>query len=259
MKILKLFALFSLAIMLSSVAFGQKKEKGKKGKEKKLELKTETDSVSYCLGVTLGKGLKDEAKMAQFNSAIFSKAVDQIFEGDSTAFTPQQASQVIQAYFMKLQNARNEKNLKDGKAFLEQNKTKEGVVTLPSGLQYQILKAGNGPKPQKTDTVRVDYKGTLTDGRVFDSSIDRGQPIEFPCDRVIPGWTEALQLMPVGSKWKLFVPTELAYGENVQPGSIIEPNMVLVFEVELLGIVHHNQKAADDSTKVNESNTETNK
>ncbi len=120
-------------------------------------------------------------------------------------------------------------------AFLEENKKKEGVVTLPSGLQYQVLKEGDGDKPQATDTVRVHYRGTLIDGTEFDSSLD-GEPVEFRLDGVIPGWTEGLQLMPVGSKWKLFIPADLGYGDNPRANGEIRPGDALIFEVELLQI-----------------------
>ncbi|GDX51878.1 hypothetical protein LBMAG27_09250 [Bacteroidota bacterium] len=128
-----------------------------------------------------------------------------------------------------------EKNLKEGMEFLEQNKLKPGVVTLESGLQYEIMVTGDGQKPRATDTVTCHYHGSLINGTVFDSSVQRGQSASFPLNRVISGWTEALQLMPVGSKWKLFLPPNLAYGEQ-QAGSHIGPNSTLIFEVELLGI-----------------------
>ncbi|TSA51572.1 MAG: FKBP-type peptidyl-prolyl cis-trans isomerase [Sphingobacteriales bacterium] len=128
-----------------------------------------------------------------------------------------------------------EKNLKEGTEFLEQNKLKPGVATLESGLQYEIMVTGDGAKPRATDTVTCHYHGSLINGTVFDSSVQRGQSASFPLNRVISGWTEALQLMPVGSKWKLFLPPNLAYGEQ-QAGSHIGPNSTLIFEVELLGI-----------------------
>ena len=129
-----------------------------------------------------------------------------------------------------------EKNLKAGKAFLAANAKKDGVITTATGLQYKVLKSGTGASPQKTDTVKVHYHGTLIDGTVFDSSVQRGEPITFPVSDVIPGWTEALQLMKVGDKWQLFIPSSLAYGELSPPGSKIGPNSTLLFEVELLGI-----------------------
>jgi FKBP-type peptidyl-prolyl cis-trans isomerase len=130
-----------------------------------------------------------------------------------------------------------DKNKKEGEAYLAANAKKPGVKTTESGLQYKVLKAGDGATPKKTDTVRVHYHGTLTDGTVFDSSVERKQPAEFPVNRVIPGWTEALQLMKVGDKWQVTIPSDLAYGEQGTPGGPIGPNSVLVFEVELLDIV----------------------
>ncbi len=127
-------------------------------------------------------------------------------------------------------------NKVQGEKFLAENKTKPGVTTLPSGLQIKVLKQGNGPKPKATDTVTVHYEGKLIDGTIFDSSLKRGQPASFPVNGVIPGWTEALQLMPVGSTWQLFIPSNLAYGEHPRPGGPIGPNAVLTFEVQLLKI-----------------------
>jgi FKBP-type peptidyl-prolyl cis-trans isomerase FklB len=135
-----------------------------------------------------------------------------------------------------MQVVKYEKNMKEGRAFLNDNKTAPGVVTLPSGLQYKAVKTGSGAKPTIADKVTVHYHGTLIDGTVFDSSVERKQPIELTVNQVIPGWIEALQLMPVGSKWILYIPSELAYGENPRPGGPIEPNSALIFEVELLSI-----------------------
>jgi FKBP-type peptidyl-prolyl cis-trans isomerase FklB len=142
----------------------------------------------------------------------------------------------ISNYLQQLKGEKAAANKKLGQEFLDQNKTKPGVVTHTSCLQYQIIKEGNGPKPLLTDKVKCHYHGTLIDGTVFDSSVDRGQPIDFPVSGVIKGWTEALQLMPVGSKWKLFLPSDLAYGDN-QAGPSIKPGSTLIFDVELLEIV----------------------
>lgn len=134
-----------------------------------------------------------------------------------------------------MRNQKAQENLEAGQTFLTANKEKAGIVTLPSGLQYEIIKEGNGAKPSATQTVTCHYHGTLIDGRIFDSSVQRGQPASFPLNRVISGWTEALQLMPVGSKWRLFLPPNLAYGDR-QVSAEIGPNSTLIFEVELLGI-----------------------
>jgi FKBP-type peptidyl-prolyl cis-trans isomerase len=136
----------------------------------------------------------------------------------------------------RLENVENEKHLEEGIAFLEKNKERKGVITTESGLQYEILVEGDGPKPTDTSSVTVHYHGTLIDGTVFDSSVERGQPASFGVNQVIAGWTEVLQLMPVGSKWKVFIPSEIAYGANPRPGGAIKPNMALIFEIELISI-----------------------
>jgi len=163
-------------------------------------------------------------------------AFEKAFLGDSVQIKPDKANAAIQAFFADISKGEGEKNLKAGEEFLASNKAKSGVVTLPSGLQYEIIKAGTGVKPKLEDQVKCHYHGTTIDGKVFDSSVDRGEPAVFPVNRVIPGWTEALQLMPVGSKWKLYIPSALAYGEQ-GAGQDIKPNSTLIFEVELLEIV----------------------
>ena len=204
------------------------------------ELKTEKDKVSYMVGMDVGKGLssiKDEIDMA-----VVIQALQASVKGDKTALTQEEALKVRQDFMTKLQakraaeeKAKAETNKKAGDEFLAKNKAKKGVTTTASGLQYEVIKAGTGPKPKDTDTVQVHYTGTLLDGTKFDSSVDRGEPATFPLKGVIPGWTEGLQLMPVGSKYKFYIPSNLAYGEN-GPGPI-GPNAVLTFEVELLKIV----------------------
>ena len=149
--------------------------------------------------------------------------------------SPEEANQTLQEYFSKQQEEMLNKNLEIGAAFLEENSKKENVVSLPSGLQYEIITEGSGAKPKATDSVKCHYHGTLLDGTVFDSSVQRGQPAVFGVNQVIKGWVEALQLMSVGSKWKLFIPSSLAYGSQ-GAGNSIEPNSTLIFEVELLGI-----------------------
>ena len=146
-----------------------------------------------------------------------------------------QANAFLDAYLSKIQEAETQKSKSEGETFLAENKKREGVVTLPSGLQYQIVKQGDGPKPKETDKVKVHYEGFLLNGKKFDSSLDRGEPISFPLNQVIQGWTEGLQLMPVGSKYTLYIPYQLAYGEQ-GAGQFIPPFATLIFEVELLGI-----------------------
>lgn len=174
--------------------------------------------------------------LRQLDVKSFVEAFTVTMNNTTPSMSPQEANSVIQDYFSKQQNEMFSKNLEAGKAFLEENRKRESVVSLSSGLQYEVLAEGNGAKPKATDKVKCHYHGTLLDGTVFDSSIDRGQPAVFGVNQVIKGWVEALQLMSVGSKWRLYIPSELAYGEQGAGGSI-EPNVTLIFDVELLGIV----------------------
>lgn len=174
--------------------------------------------------------------LRQLDVESFVEAFTGIMNNTAPSMSPQEANRVIQDYFSKQQDEMLSKNLEAGKAFLDENRKKEQVVSLPSGLQYEVLVEGDGVKPKATDKVRCHYHGTLLDGTVFDSSVDRGQPAVFGVNQVIKGWVEALQLMSVGSKWRLYIPSELAYGEQGAGGSI-EPNATLIFDVELLDIV----------------------
>ncbi len=193
------------------------------------------DKISYALGLSIGNNfLSSGINKVDFDS--FLKGMEDVINGGDTDMDYEEAKQVINDYFTKLQDEKLEINLKAGEEFLSINKNKAGVVTLPSGLQYEILKKGDGSKPALTDQVKCHYHGTLIDGTVFDSSVKRGQPATFGVNQVIPGWVEALQLMPVGSKWKLFIPSDLAYGK-AGAGQSIEPNSTLIFEVEILDIV----------------------
>lgn len=196
-------------------------------------MKNGVDSISYAIGMNIAGNLKQQN--LKVNSAMMAKAIDQILNGQSTWMDPNDANAYIQGYFQNESMKKGAANKAIGDKFLAENKTKTGVVTLPSGLQYSIMKEGNGAKPASSDKVKVHYHGTLIDGSVFDSSVERGQPAEFGVTQVIQGWVEALQLMPVGSKWKLFIPSNLAYGPQGPPS--IGPNQVLIFEVELLDIV----------------------
>ncbi len=204
-------------------------------------LKSNKDKVSYVIGTDIGKSLihiKDE-----INFDILTKGINDQFHG-KTLLVPQKEARTVMTEFsmkMKMKKAEQnrlagEKNLEEGKIFLEKNKKEKGIVTTESGLQYLVLKQGKGPKPTKTDKVQVHYKGTTIDGTEFDSSYKRGKPTSFPVTGVIKGWTEALLLMNVGSKYKLFIPSELAYGQR-GAGPKIGPNAVLIFEVELLDIL----------------------
>lgn len=196
--------------------------------------KVKMDKLSYALGMSMASSLVNSG-LKQIDVDSFVKAFTDIVQSGACDMSPQEAEQHIQAYFSKRQNEMLEENLKIGRDFLEENKKKEGVVALPSGLQYEILKEGTGEKPKATDRVKCHYHGTLINGKVFDSSVERGQPAVFGVNQVIKGWVEALQLMPVGSKWRLYIPSELAYGSQ-GAGNSIEPNSALIFDVELLGI-----------------------
>lgn len=193
------------------------------------------DKVSYALGLSIGNNFQNSG-INDLQIEDFVKGLKDILGGQTPKISYDEAKQVINDYFMKLQKEKFEINKKAGEEFLNINKGKAGVVTLPSGLQYQVLQKGEGPKPTASDKVKCHYHGTLINGTVFDSSVQRGEPAVFGVSQVIPGWVEALQLMPVGSKWRLFIPSDLAYGEH-GAGEAIEPNSALVFDVELLDIV----------------------
>lgn len=193
------------------------------------------DKVSYALGLSIGNNFQNSG-INDLQIEDFVKGLKDILGGQTPEISYDEAKQVINDYFMKLQKEKFEINKKAGEEFLNINKGKVGVVTLPSGLQYQVLQKGEGPKPTASDKVKCHYHGTLINGTVFDSSVQRGEPAVFGVSQVIPGWVEALQLMPVGSKWRLFIPSDLAYGEH-GAGEAIEPNSALVFDVELLDIV----------------------
>lgn len=193
------------------------------------------DKISYALGLSIGNNFQNSG-INNLQVEDFVKGLKDVLGGAEPEISYDEAKQVINDYFMNLQKERLEFNKKAGEEFLNINKGKAGVVTLPSGLQYQVLKQGEGAKPAASDKVKCHYHGTLINGTVFDSSVQRGEPAVFGVSQVIPGWVEALQLMPVGSKWRLFIPSDLAYGEH-GAGDAIEPNSALVFDVELLDIV----------------------
>jgi FKBP-type peptidyl-prolyl cis-trans isomerase len=205
-----------------------------------LVLKTDKDKTSYAIGVNMGKSIRTgpidldtKILLRAFQDALADRKLLMSDDEVKTTLT------ALQADMRKKQEEKmqllGETNKKAGEDFLAANKTKDGIVTLPSGLQYKILTAGTGPKPTLTDSVVCNYKGTLLDGTEFDSSFKRGQPATFPVGQVIKGWTEALQLMPVGSKWQLFIPSDMAYGPRGS-GPTIGPNSTLIFEVELISI-----------------------
>ncbi len=207
-----------------------------------LTLKTQKDKVSYALGANLGMNLHKQS--VEVDPAIVLRGLKDALAAGKMLLTEEEARAALMQLQAEVQKKQQEQmkvagemNKKEGTEFLAANKTKEGVVTLPSGLQYKILTEGTGPKPAATDTVICNYLGTLISGTEFDSSYKRGQPLSIPVNGVIKGWTEALQLMPVGSKWQLFVPSELGYGDRgADPRSGIGPGATLIFEVELLSI-----------------------
>lgn len=197
-------------------------------------LKNSTDSFSYAIGLSIASFYKAQG-ISSINNTLVLKALSDA-KANKALLDEAQINNCIVGYMQNMRKAKAGPNKKAGEAFLAENKKKPGVVTLPSGLQYQVIKEGAGPKPSDTDQVKVHYHGMLIDGTVFDSSIERGQPITLGVKNVIPGWVEALQLMPVGSKWKLFIPSELAYGDN-DAGPKIKAGSALIFDVELLEIV----------------------
>lgn len=205
-----------------------------------MTLKTDKEKVSYAIGLSIGKSMKKDD--VDVDTTILARGVKDALAGGKTLLTDDQAKAAmtqLQGDLRRKQEERNtavaETNKHEGDAFLATNKTQEGVTTLPDGLQYKILRAGDGPKPSANDSVVCNYRGTLLNNKEFDSSYKRGQPATFPVSGVIKGWTEALQLMAVGSKWQLFVPPDLAYGTR-GAGADIGPNSTLIFEVELIAI-----------------------
>ena len=207
--------------------------------EPKPALKDQKDKVSYSIGMQLGGSFKSQG--IEVNPDILAQAIKDTLAGSKGLLTEEEAREVLEKWQTDMRakmtakaTEGGAKNRKEGTMFLAANAKKEGVKTLPSGLQYKVIKAGTGQIPKATDTVTTHYRGTLIDGTEFDSSIKRGQPASFPVGGVIAGWTEALKLMPVGSKWQLFIPSELAYGEQGRPG--IPPASTLLFDIELISI-----------------------
>lgn len=218
--------------------------------DKKVKLDSDTKKSSYAIGQQIGQNLKNQG--IEIDTDAMAQSMKDAIAGNSqmTKEEIQGAMMKLQESAMKRQTELGEKNKKDGLEFLEKNKSKEGVKVTASGLQYIVEKEGDGKSPTKDDTVKCHYTGTLTNGEKFDSSVDRGQPAEFPVGGVIPGWTEALLMMKPGAKYKLFVPPELAYGASGRPG--IPPNSVLVFDVELIEIVKKTAPAAADAKAASE-------
>ena len=193
------------------------------------------DKFSYAIGLGIGQNLLSMGAQG-INVEDFAQAIADVLNRNELAMSHNEAREIVNKYFMELEEKMNAENIEKGKAFLTENAKKEGIVTLPSGLQYEVITEGNGKKPSATDRVKCHYEGTLIDGTLFDSSIKRGQPAVFGVNQVIKGWVEALQLMSEGSKWRLFIPSELGYGAQ-QAGEMIPPHSTLIFEVELIEVL----------------------
>jgi len=196
------------------------------------EFENDLDKFSYSIGLNLGKNLSNE-QLDTINADLLAKAVLDVLKDNELKISQSEALRFINFY---LRSHQYQNNITESEKFLKENSQKKGIKTTDSGLQYEILVKGKGKKPKETDTVKVHYHGTLLNGKVFDSSVERGEPLEFPVKGVIKGWQEVLQLMPVGSRWKVYIPAELAYGDNPRPGGDIEPFMALIFEMELIEI-----------------------
>ena len=193
------------------------------------------DKFSYAIGLGIGQNLLSMGAQG-INVEDFAQAIADVLNRKETAISHNEAREIVNKYFAELEEKMNAENIEKGKAFLAENAKKEGIVTLPSGLQYEVITEGNGKKPSATDRVKCHYEGTLIDGTLFDSSIKRGQPAVFGVNQVIRGWVEALQLMSEGSKWRLFILSELGYGAQ-QAGEMIPPHSTLIFEVELIEVL----------------------
>jgi len=201
----------------------------------KITLSDDLEKFSYSLGLSISANLI-QSGVKTIHPDAFVAALKDVFTGEKPQISPEEANEILESFVAQSQQGEGNKNLEEGLAFLSENANKNGVIVLPSGLQYQVINEGEGEIPTASDQVKCHYHGTLIDGTVFDSSVQRNQPAVFPVSGVIQGWVEALQLMSVGSKWKLFIPSELAYGTR-GAGGTIGPNSTLVFEVELLEIM----------------------
>jgi len=202
---------------------------------KAVELKNQKDTVSYALGVDIARNLVNQ-NLGDVDFKLLVQGLEDIFKKKTVAIKEEDANKSIQEYMQKAKSAKADGNKEAGKKFLAENAKKKGVVSLPNGIQYEVIKNSTDTvKPKLTDKVKCHYHGTLIDGTIFDSSVDRGEPVTFPLNGVIKGWQEALQLMTVGSKWRIFIPSDLAYGDN-SAGEKIGPGSTLIFEVELIAI-----------------------
>lgn len=200
-----------------------------------MEYKEEMDKVSYCLGLSISSNLLMSG-IKSINKEAFVSAIDDAFSGKTPSISPEEANKTLQDFFSKVQAKMSGEALENGKKFLEDNANNEGVNILESGLQYKVIEEGSGEKPTENDQVKCHYEGKLISGQVFDSSYKRNEPATFPVNGVIKGWVEAIQMMNVGSKWQLYIPSDLAYGSQ-GAGQAIGPNETLIFDVELLEII----------------------
>jgi FKBP-type peptidyl-prolyl cis-trans isomerase FklB len=226
-----------MAFITSATTQAQNKKKDKSkspDKEQAIIMTTPADSFSYMVGISIGYSLKTQ-KIESINTSLIAKGMEDAFKTDSIA-TVQAANMYINDYLTKLQGKTSAENLENGKKFLAENKTVPGVTETASGLQIKVIQEGTGKSPLDTDVVRCHYRGKLINGTVFDSSYERGQPAEFALNGVISGWTEGLQLMKEGGKYELYIPSELAYGEQ-GAGQVIGPNETLIFEIELIEVI----------------------
>ena len=238
MKLKNLLLIFIGAIILSSCETGIKSN---------VNLQSDLDTISYVIGADIAISLKN-VSVEEINYDAFFNGLTDVFEENDLKIEEEKLRPRINKYLGELRTQKSVKTLEEGKAFLEENGKKDGIITTESGLQYEIITEGTGESPtDATNIVRCQYHGTLIDGTVFDSSVERGDTSEFALNRVIPGWTEGLQLMKEGSKFKFYIPTELAYGANPRRGGIVQPNMALIFEVELFEV----KEAAEAPTKNN--------
>lgn len=239
---LKKVTLIIAAVLIAGVSFAQDgKKKCKKRNKKKccatevsMKLNNELDSVSYGFGVNIAENLKNQG-VDSLNVAALAKGMEDYFKGDSLLIENSEIMPMLKDFMQKMAEAKMQKMMEEGEKYLKENGKREGVTTLPSGLQYEVISSGDGPIPTASDQVTTHYTGYLVDGTVFDSSVKRGQPATFPVGGVIQGWQEALQLMHVGDKWKLYIPYNLAYGAQGHPPTI-PPYATLIFDIELIEI-----------------------
>jgi len=234
-------AVATAAVLVAGYTLAQQPFTPSAGPAPGVELKDLKQKASYSYGYSLGRNLK--AQSVDIDPELFARGLADALGSGPAALKDEEIQASLQAFARQLQSRQAgmagkaaASNKLEGERFLAANKNKPGVTTLPSGLQFKVLKQGSGPKPKASDTVTVHYEGKLIDGTIFDSSLKSGKPASFPVNQVIAGWTEALQLMPVGSTWQLFIPSKLAYGESPRPGGPIGPNAVLTFEVQLIKI-----------------------